>query len=72
MKKRSVTLKGHATSITLEDEFWSALKDIAEKQNTSLAALINDIDEDRLKYKPTYGLSSAIRVYILGELSSDR
>ena len=37
MKKRSVTLKGHATSITLEDEFWVILKQIASDKNQSIA-----------------------------------
>lgn len=64
MKKRSVTLKGHPTSITLEDEFWDVLKQIANQQSLSIAELINHIDEDRLKTN-TSGLSSAIRIYVL-------
>jgi predicted DNA-binding ribbon-helix-helix protein len=64
MKKRSVTLKGHATSITLEDEFWVILKQIADHKDISIASLINEIDEDRLDSK-SGGLSSAIRVYVL-------
>lgn len=70
MKKRSVTLQGHHTSITLEDAFWDALKSIAEKRGLSVAALIDKIDEDRLKYE-TGGLSSAIRVYILNYLKDN-
>ena len=69
MKKRSVTLKGHATSITLEDEFWVILKQIASDKNQSIASLINDIDEDRLDNQ-SGGLSSAIRIYILRSLTS--
>ena len=64
MKKRSVTLQGHPTSITLEDEFWNELKIIAAKRNQSVASLIDEIDEDRLK-TPTGGLSSAIRIFVL-------
>lgn len=64
MKKRSVSLKGHPTSVTLEDEFWTVLKQSAAKQGLSVAELINRIDEDRLKTN-TSGLSSAIRVYVL-------
>jgi len=64
MKKRSVTLQGHHTSITLEDEFWDALKSIAAIRKISIAALIDHIDEDRLQTTDG-GLSSAIRVYIL-------
>ena len=65
MKKRSITLKGHPTSITLEDEFWRILKKIALTRDLSIAELVNEIDEGRLKTM-SGGLSSAIRVYILG------
>jgi predicted DNA-binding ribbon-helix-helix protein len=68
MKKRSVTLKGHATSITLEDEFWVILKQIALDKDQSIASLINDIDEERLDTQ-SGGLSSAIRIYILRSLT---
>lgn len=62
MKKHSVTLYGHRTSITLEDEFWQTLKDIAAHQGMSLASIIQAVDEKRgLKYN----LSSALRVYVL-------
>ena len=71
MKKRSVTLKGHSTSITLEDEFWVELKRIASIQKISIAQLINDIDEQRLE-QGSGGLSSAIRVYVLKESKSVR
>lgn len=71
MKKRSVTLKGHATSITLEDEFWVILKQIADHKNISIASLINDIDEDRLDNQ-SGGLSSAIRVYILNWVQNNK
>jgi predicted DNA-binding ribbon-helix-helix protein len=70
MKKRSVTLKGHATSITLEDEFWRILKSIAKNRDVSLAELINEIDEHHLQTNPESGLSSAIRVYILKHLNA--
>lgn len=67
MKKRSVTLQGHATSITLEDEFWDQLVLIATSRQQSIASLIDEIDELRLE-TTTGGLSSAIRVYILKHL----
>ena len=61
MKKRSVKISGHYTSVTLEDEFWDALKHIAQSQNKSLNGIISEIDNTR-----TYdNLSSAIRVYVL-------
>lgn len=63
MKKRSVNIAGHATSVTLEDEFWTALKELAAARGRSVASLIEDIDDAR-----TTGLSSAIRVFVLTEL----
>jgi predicted DNA-binding ribbon-helix-helix protein len=67
MKKRSVTLQGHATSVTLEDEFWEQLVKIATERKQSIASLIDEIDEDRLQTTKG-GLSSALRVYILNHL----
>ena len=62
IKKRSVTIAGHRTSITLEDIFWDVLKNIARNRGISLAALIVEIDENRQT-----GLSSALRVYAMEE-----
>ena len=64
MKKRSVKIAGHSTSITMEDEFWSALKTIAEKQSRPLAAIIAEVDSAR----GPRNLSSALRVYVLKSL----
>ena len=61
MKKRSVKIAGHATSITMEDEFWDALKSLAEKQGRPLSALIAEADATR----GPRNLSSALRVYAL-------
>ena len=63
MKKRSVKILGHATSITLEDEFWQRLKLIAEREGRALNALIAEIDESR----GAHNLSSALRVFILND-----
>lgn len=65
VKKRSVCISGHSTSITLEDEFWDALKDIAQRNKLSLNALISKIDEEARG-----NLSSALRLYVLAELQS--
>lgn len=65
MKKRSVSILGHQTSITLEDEFWEELKSCAKRRDVSLNALIAEIDEARAGQGRTGGLSSAIRIYIL-------
>ncbi len=63
MKKHSVIISGHQTSLSLEPEFWNELKEIAEKRKISLSHLIEEIDNKRRT-----NLSSAIRVYILTTL----
>ncbi len=57
--KHSVTIAGHATSLTLEPIFWEALQAAAAEQAKPLAALVAEIDEAR-----TTNLSSAIRVWL--------
>ncbi len=66
MKKHSINIEGHSTSITLEDEFWAALKGVAAQQKKSVNEIITQIDRS----KGAKNLSSAIRVYILKSLSS--
>ena len=65
--KRSVVIAGHATSVTLEPEFWEVLREIAVADGISVAALIRQIDED-LASSQRKNLSSAIRVFILKRL----
>jgi predicted DNA-binding ribbon-helix-helix protein len=62
--KRSVRIAGHRTSIALEEEFWAALKEIAQAEALSLNALIGRIDAERLPQ--TQNLSRAIRLFVLG------
>ena len=62
--KRSITVAGHRTSLSLESEFWQALKNSAKTQNLSTTQLITAIDKTR----GTRNLSSACRVYVLQEL----
>lgn len=47
LKKRSVNLAGHATSVALEPEFWTVLEDMSKERRVSLAALIADLDSRR-------------------------
>lgn len=68
MRKRSISLKGHRTSVALEDEFWTALEDIAQQNGKTLPKLIGEIDRARLKSEPPPGLASALRVFVLREL----
>jgi len=63
MKKRSLNIAGHATSITLEEPFWQALKALAAERNLSLNQLAVEIDEAR-----SGNLSSALRLYVLESL----
>ena len=69
MIKRSVTIQGHRTSISLEAPFWDCLGQIAQHRNLSIAGLIADIDNTRTTQlsagNNTGGLSSTIRIYIL-------
>lgn len=63
LEKRSVTVAGHRTSVSLEAPFWAALKEIAAGRGIALSALIAEIDRRR-----SGNLSSAIRLFVLGEL----
>ncbi|MBP2230670.1 putative DNA-binding ribbon-helix-helix protein [Azospirillum agricola] len=67
MKKRSVLIAGHPTSVSLEEEFWEALKRVAQARDLSVNALIEEIDRTR-----SGNLSSAIRVHILNSLLARR
>ncbi|MBF0306239.1 MAG: ribbon-helix-helix domain-containing protein [Alphaproteobacteria bacterium] len=60
IRKRSVLIAGHATSVSIEAPFWDALKDIATRRGLSLNDLIAEIDAGR-----EGNLSSAIRVFVL-------
>lgn len=62
--KRSLTLRGHRTSVSLEDAFWKAFRQIADERGLALNALAAEIDETR----GDVGLASAIRVYVLNTL----
>jgi predicted DNA-binding ribbon-helix-helix protein len=59
--KRSVSIAGHRTSVSLEAPFWDALRGIAEARGRSVQALIGEIDAGR----GDQNLSSAIRVFVL-------
>ncbi len=62
--KRSLTLRGHRTSVSLEDAFWTEFRRIARARGVALNALAADIDAAR----GDVGLASAIRVFVLNEL----
>lgn len=63
VRKRSVVIAGHRTSVSMEQAFWDALKQIAADEGRSLGALIEEVDRNRAG-----NLSSALRVYVLKRL----
>ncbi len=65
LQKRSMRIAGHRTSLALEQEFWSALEDIARAKGMTLPVLIASIDEKRGKASPDASLASAVRVFVL-------
>ncbi|MBY0560987.1 ribbon-helix-helix domain-containing protein [Hyphomicrobium sp.] len=65
-EKRSFSIQGHRTSVSLEKAFWIALKEAAAEDGMTLASLINSIDRGR----GDAGLSSAVRVWLLDRLKA--
>ena len=66
IKKRSMTIHGHRTSVSLEEPFWTILRAIAAQRGLSLATLVQMIDKER-----NGGLSSALRLFVLAELTQN-
>jgi predicted DNA-binding ribbon-helix-helix protein len=67
IRKRSITVAGHKTSLSLEEAFWSALKQAARARGLSVKALVEEIDRSRRG-----NLSSAVRVYLLQRFEGSR
>lgn len=75
VRKRSISIAGHATSVSLEDPFWEALRDIAATRGCSVADLVRRVDAARAAEAseptgagpgvPPVNLSSALRVFVL-------
>jgi predicted DNA-binding ribbon-helix-helix protein len=70
--KRSVTIAGHETSISLEPIFWDALRDAAAELGLPVNALIAQIDVGRIAEPDPSNLGSAIRVWLYQRLSNTR
>jgi predicted DNA-binding ribbon-helix-helix protein len=66
--KRSIVIAGHKTSVSLEDEFWNSLKEIARERNMTMQQLVATIDGNRQHAN----LSSAIRLFVLGVYRDQR
>ena len=69
--KRSITIAGHETSISLEPVFWEALKRDAEAEGLPLNALVAQVDAGRIESSAPPNLASAIRVWLM-ERALDR
>lgn len=65
--KRSITIAGHQTSISLEPAFWAALEAAARARGVPLNALVAAIDAARVRHEAPANLASALRVWLLGE-----
>lgn len=66
-RKRSITIAGHRTSLSLEQAFWDRLAAFARRDGVSINRLLTEIDEGRAS-----NLSSAARVYVLERLDGER
>lgn len=64
-RKHSLTLRGHRTSVSLEDAFWHAFREIATGDDRPINDLAAEIDAAR---NPEVGLASAIRVFVLNRI----
>ena len=62
--KHSIVVAGRKTSVSLEDEFWKAFREIASERHLTLSDLVNDIEAERQQGN---NLSSAIRLFVLGQ-----
>ncbi len=76
-KKRSLSIAGHRTSISVEEPFWQALTGFAEEDGRSVAELVSEIDRQRsadndAKPAGDVSLSAAVRLYVLGRLQAKR
>jgi predicted DNA-binding ribbon-helix-helix protein len=63
--KRSVTINGHQTSISLEPLFWDMLRDAAQTRGKAVNALVAEIDAERIKSLTPPGLAGAIRLWLV-------
>ena len=66
--KRSIVIDGHKTSVSLEDQFWSGLKEIARAQGATLSKVVAEIDSVRQQGN----LSSALRLFVLDQVRMPR
>ncbi len=71
MEKRSVSIAGHRTSISLEQPFWDELSRFATHDGCSIAKLIAAVDRERLTSTTPRNLSSSLRLYVLRRIKTE-
>ena len=71
MKKRSISLYGHQTSVALESEFWAVIDAAVSQSGQSFASFIRERDDERMEAGPTRNLASHLRVWCLGYVRSN-
>ena len=71
MKKRSISLYGHQTSVALEAEFWAVIDAAVEQSGQSFASFIRERDDERMEGGPTRNLASHLRVWCLGAIQTE-
>ena len=69
--KRSLTIAGHATSVSLEPAFWEALRQAAAEERLPLNALVARLDAERIEARAPANLASHIRVWLLERAKRD-
>jgi len=72
LKKRSVSLYGHQTSLALEEEFWAIIDAHLIKTEQSFARFIRELDDKRLEDGPDQNLASYLRVWVLNSVLSEQ
>ena len=65
--KRSITINGHQTSISLEPMFWDMLRAAADRRGVAMSALVAEIDAERIGSDTPPGLAGAIRLWLVWE-----
>lgn len=72
VKKHSVVIHGHKTSVSIEDEFWDALVKLADDSMFTIGQMVRMIDKERQGAAANYNLSSAIRVFLFKRALASR
>ncbi|HHL42726.1 MAG TPA: aryl-sulfate sulfotransferase [Hellea balneolensis] len=71
-KKRSLSIHGHRTSISLEPEFWHIIENAAKSRQISLAGFITTLDDKRTEHDLEYGLAAYLRLWALRYVLADK